>query len=91
MRILRWRRKITRARATVGEIGRTSAVGPPQLIARSSSSHFARSLTLFAARFGICEVETLLKTVRLNPAELSPQFLIAKADRLKLRFESSRH
>jgi hypothetical protein len=46
---------------------------------------------LIAAWFGIGEIETLLKTVRLNPAELSPQFLIAKADWLKLRFESSRH
>ena len=36
------------ARATVGEIGRTSVIGTPQLIARSSSSHFARSLTLFS-------------------------------------------
>jgi len=51
----------------------------------------ARSLILFAARFGICEIETLLKTVRLNPAELSPEFLIAKADWLKLRLESFRH
>jgi hypothetical protein len=68
--------------------GRTA--GSPSAADRTTKL-FLPARSLFAAWFGIGEIETLLKTVRLNPAEFSLQFLIAKADWLELRLEPFRH